>query len=273
MFGRFRESIRRTWRIKAESTDPNQDGVETSRVHATEEEDVPPLVPPTAARVSRRAACLAAVTSRGWLESLQAPEFSEVNDRLVDWVRGADLEDELEEGEAALIYTPYGELADQMQIDACWRSEGLVVLAAALQRCELPAFDTCCVPREIAESCGLFLPAEELKALHQSAELLPRQAIEDITSQQLAIHWRIRDRGMQPERIDFTAVAREITWADFNLKGVSLVAGDLGIGGQPVDQAEPDLLRDIRSIVMERHKAANWLIGWDTLYSEVTTDT
>jgi hypothetical protein len=48
---------------------------------------------------------------------------------------------------------------------------------------------------------------------------------------------------------------------------------DLAIDGVRIDKVENAAYRRTLSITQERHQAFNWLLGFERLYSEVTTDT
>jgi hypothetical protein len=51
------------------------------------------------------------------------------------------------------------------------------------------------------------------------------------------------------------------------------VRGDLAIGDRPITEADPAEVRRCQSIAMERHQAANWLLGDAEIYSEADTST
>jgi hypothetical protein len=48
---------------------------------------------------------------------------------------------------------------------------------------------------------------------------------------------------------------------------------DLAIDGVRIDKVEFKRFREVLSITQERHQALNWLMGFEQLYSQVTTDT
>jgi hypothetical protein len=73
--------------------------------------------------------------------------------------------------------------------------------------------------------------------------------------------------------LDFATYARGVQWAEFDLRGVRLIEGDLAIGDTPISRADTDHVHTAMSIASERHIAANWLIGWDETYSEVENPT
>jgi hypothetical protein len=54
---------------------------------------------------------------------------------------------------------------------------------------------------------------------------------------------------------------------------IPLADGDLEIRGAPIFRAPEAVWREVMSIAIERQQAANWLIGEDEIYSEVTCDT
>jgi len=62
-------------------------------------------------------------------------------------------------------------------------------------------------------------------------------------------------------------------WGPWTLDGLELVEGDLAIRSTRIDRVPDDWYRQTISIVQERHKAFNWLLGFEERYSETTTDT
>ena len=61
---------------------------------------------------------------------------------------------ELEPEEADLLAVPVGSLDRKRAIEATWESEGMAVLAWALQRAELPAIHVECDPGAVAIALG-----------------------------------------------------------------------------------------------------------------------
>ncbi|MEM6554214.1 MAG: DUF4272 domain-containing protein [Planctomycetota bacterium] len=274
MFDRLRETIRRHWTARADGVVGNSNDGGPDDLTPDHDDDVPPLIPPDAQRVSRRALCLAAHTGRGLLEHASDQAATEALDRLQRWLPEAGLNEELEELERAVIMTPMGELNPQQAVNASWRSEGLAVLAWSLGRATLKPQDEQIDPDPIIGACGMFAPVEELEVMHANAQLCSPVEIEDEASRQLAVHWRLRQfthYGNKP--MNFVAFAEGVQWAQFNLEGVAILEDDLAVGGKPIAQADTAHVQMMTSIVQERHHAANWLLGWEELYSEVTTDT
>jgi hypothetical protein len=52
-----------------------------------------------------------------------------------------------------------------------------------------------------------------------------------------------------------------------------LIDNDISVGGIRIDQREYNKYRETLSIVQERHQAFKWLLGLESVYSAVTTDT
>jgi hypothetical protein len=57
-------------------------------------------------------------------------------------------------------------------------------------------------------------------------------------------------------------------WAPEAAERARKIAGD-----PPISRADPDDVREVESILMERRRAAGWLRGEDELLSEVPLDT
>ena len=73
--------------------------------------------------------------------------------------------------------------------------------------------------------------------------------------------------------MDFTAYVSACKWASLRLDRLETLDGDLAIDGVRIDKVENATYRRALSITQERHQAFNWLLGFEPLYSEVTTDT
>jgi hypothetical protein len=109
--------------------------------------------PPDAHRVAARALVLAAVSSRGQIESDELhPAAEAFRQRAVDWLHQIGVSPELEPEELSLLSTPLGQLHRQLARNAGWRAEGLVVLAWALGRAVLPPASVECDFVSIANS-------------------------------------------------------------------------------------------------------------------------
>src|SRR5690606_36362829 len=113
-----------------------------------------------ATRIARRALALSSVALRGLMTTWPAEEEASLYPKLQAWLREAaypaGLEDELEPSEVVTIHTAPGEREEQAAINAIWRWEGAVVLAASLGRSVLPRYDEPCDPKACGDACGLF---------------------------------------------------------------------------------------------------------------------
>jgi hypothetical protein len=232
------------------------------------------LNPPDAYRVARRAGCLAAVALRGLAGTWEHKQEEELVGRLQTWVESSPLLFEFEQEEVDTINVAPGKLDEKQMVNACWRWEGAAVLVASLGRVELPSHDRPVNLKACGDGAGLFMPEDQLASHLRSAAFAPDFDRFGYANQALAINWRMREFTQAEQKpIDFAAFARGVQWAEFNLKGVPLANGDLAIGGKPIIDAEPDGISATASIATERHLAANWLIGWTELYSEVENPT
>jgi hypothetical protein len=273
LFSKQKAEVRRHWRMRYQEEmerrgQPLPDGFVIS------EPDDGKLEPPDARRVFRRSCCLASVALRGLAATWDAADEQQFLPSLIDWVTKSELSDEFEPGELQVVQTPAGNLDQQRLVDACWRWEGAAVLAASLGRMTLPAHDQVVNTQECGEACGLFANSVELDEIENNISFDSRFARTEFANQALTVHWRIRQfmQGAQ-EAIDFPAYARGVQWAEFNLRGTRLIDDDLAIGDTPISIASPSDMETAMSIARERHQAANWLIGWASVYSEVETPT
>jgi hypothetical protein len=76
-----------------------------------------------------------------------------------------------------------------------------------------------------------------------------------------------------PGPTDLVDYVAKSTWAELNLEGLDVLDNDLAIDGVRIDKVEHGRFRNVLSLTQERHQAFNWLLGFETLFSHVTTDT
>ena len=234
--------------------------------------DERPPRPPSADRVARRALVLAALTCRGGIEGDAGnAEAEQFRGEVVAWAREVGLESELEAHELEVLETPLGGLTARQHIDSGWRSEGLAVLAWALRRHDLPPYDRQVDGYVVAESLGFRRPREA--TVLASPRLRPHAEIVTMADVLLALHWRLRQYSLRPERLDFRRVAARMFFGTQPLAGLRLRDGDLEIAGRPLFETSEDSWRTAMSIARERQQAANWLLGEEPVYSLVTCDT
>jgi hypothetical protein len=223
--------------------------------------------------VARRALALTAVTIRAILEQdPKARNTAAVYKELLAWVKAVGIDDEFEPDERAAVHLKPGKLTDRQQIDATWRLEGLVVLAWALGRFEVPPHDRLVDFNPMWQSLGWPDPAET-KAKLATASLRPRAEIIALRNRLFALHWRLRNFRIRPEVMDFAEFARTCWFGPLDTTGLPLIDGDLAIGGQRLDRAAPDHRSTTHSAAQERHQAVNWLYEGPDAYSEASVAT
>lgn len=158
------------------------------------------------------------------------------------------LGDEIEPDERALLATPLGGLADRQRSDAGRRTEGLAVLAWALGRYELPAYDVQANGPDGADSVGLREEREQT-ALH-APHLRAKEELSALADQRFSLHWRLRQFSLDRAALDFPAVARK-SWFPLPLEGLRLSEGDLEVPGVPLFRAPESPWREAMSIARE----------------------
>lgn len=271
-FSSLKRQVQQYWRRRSREQTGRRDELVPDSLQ-DEEKDDGELNPPDASRVAARACCLAAVALRG-LAGLSENEEHEFILRLNHWFSDAGLDDEIEATEREVIQAPAGKLDERRALNSCWRWEGAAVLAASLGRLTLPPHDKTIDSKVCGDACGVLLPRGDVQRLISNATFDADFDRAAYANRVLAINWRLRQFWhVVQERLDFAEYARGVQWAEFDLRGVELCEGDLAINGSPIFAAEPDNLQTAISIASERHRAANWLIGWHPIYSEVDTST
>lgn len=232
------------------------------------------LIPPCADRVAARALVLAAVSFRGLIENEKDSDERQaefVRKRIVNWLQKIEVSNELESIETALRATPVGELDRRATIDATWRSEGLAVLAWALHRSILPPVHVICEPNNIAKALGFLEDRRQTPLV--SPDLRDSNEIRHWANTYLTLHWRLRQFSLKPGEMDFASYVATCKWVEMTLADLKVVDRDLAINGIRIDRLDQNTLRSTISIVRERRIALDWLLGFETQYSGVTTDT
>jgi hypothetical protein len=269
----LKAAIRRQWRQYAKE-EATRRGQPLPADFALEQPGDGDLLPPTAQRVARRACCLAAVALRGLAGNWEKAEQEEFLPNFVTWFEQAGLDDEIEPAELETILAPAGALDERRMIDASWRWEGAAVLAASLGRIALPDHDVGINPQACGEACWIFKSGEEIASAANEAMFGPSFDRFAYADRILAVHWRLRQFvSVEQIALNFEQFARGVEWANFDLAGVRLIDKDLAIGDQPISLAPQQAVGMAMSIAAERHIAANWLIGWEPIYSAVENPT
>ncbi|HEX5443354.1 MAG TPA: DUF4272 domain-containing protein, partial [Pirellulales bacterium] len=230
-------------------------------------------VPPTPQRVARRALALAAVTARALLEQDDPiePWVTEFHRDTLQWIEDVGIGDELEPDEWKVLQRPPGTLDERAQIEATWRLEGLVVLAWALNRFDMPSHDALVNPQDLIRSLG-FNDAVLARELLEASVLRTADELEVMRKQLLGLHWRLRNFGLRPEAMDFLAFSKNCWFGHFDISPFRLINNDLAIGGFAISDAPQELVQLASSCAMERHQAINWLTEGG-VYSETDTST
>jgi len=236
-------------------------------------QDENPLIPPAPERVAARALVLSAVSWRGLIEEDgDRPDDAEQQRQdAMDWLVSIGAAEEMEAEEVDVLSAPVGTLDQQVAEDATWRTEGMVVLAWALGRADLPPVHIECDAHRVLGGLG-FLKDRRKTPLDRPG-LRDLDEIHAWADTYLTLHWRLREYAQHPDPIDFVAYVSDCTWGPLRLDGLEIIDDDLAIDGVPLDEVEDDVLNDVLGIAQERHQALNWLVGFAPVYSEVGTDT
>ncbi len=228
------------------------------------------LKPPSPQRVAKRALILSAVVCRAFLEIERGTK--EFLLEVIDWLKRQNLWEEAEPTERKMLQMPLGTLTSQETVNGTWRAEGLVVLAWALQRSDLPPHDQLSQPRAVADSLG-FLSDTSPEVL-AAPTLRSSTELSKFSEVMFSLHWRLRNFAhIESKKMDFAKFAKEAWFGPLTIDGLPLINGDLAICGKEIGRALSEDLQKCQSITMDRHQAANWLIGMDETYSEVDTST
>jgi Domain of unknown function (DUF4272) len=215
---------------------------------------------PSPARVARRALALAAVSSRAFLEQMDADEIDVFFERtkLLTWVDAVGLGDELEPDEWQLLQAQVGEIEHKRAVDSAWRLEGLTVLAWALGRIEIPPYDRLVRPAELFPAVR-FLDPDAGHELARQATLPSDSEVDSVRRQLFTIHWRIREFRLSDQPLDLTTAPHVTRAGLLDFSGCRLLDGDLAVGRLRIDEAPAEHVRQTANIVAERLVALRWL--------------
>ena len=215
---------------------------------------------------------LSAVSCRGAIEKdASTPGAEKLRQRILPWLERIGASNELEPVETSLISVPLGMLDRKVTVNASWKSEGVAALAWALKYLELPPVHVQCDPAETANSMGFLCDRHETP-MH-SPVLRDEDEIGRWADTYMTLHWRLRLHDSHPGPMDFVSCVAAATWYPLRLDDLEMIEKDVAIDGVAVDKLRYDRYRELLSIVQERHQAFNWLLGFERLYSQVTTDT
>ena len=255
-------------------TDPVTTSAEMSEHEGLQDEDEE-RDPPGSERVARRALALTAVAARGLMDMNLAQGLSPAysHEHLRAWVEGAEIDGELEPEEKRVIETAPRALDHQDALNAVWRLEGLVVLAWALGLCELPAYDAVVDTDQLLATLGFPNEPDRARALLETPVLKSPNALKAYQEQAFALHWRLVDFRVNPQAMDFAKMKEECWFGPLDLSWATLAENDLAIQGEAISRANADAVGTVASIANERHRAANWLIGYASVYSETDVNT
>jgi uncharacterized protein DUF4272 len=229
--------------------------------------------PPTAERVVRRALALTAVTARAILEQdVENQDATATYQNLLTWVRDIRIDDEFEPDESEVLQRPLGRLEPCQRINSAWRLEGLVILAWALIRSDIPPHDQLVSLKPLWRSLGLLDTTAAVKLLAKPT-LRSREEIDTLRNRLFALHWRLRNFHVTPGVMDFADYARNCWFGPLDLTGLRLVKGDLALRGNRIDRAPLDVFSSAHSAAQERHQAANWLWEGPERYSQASVAT
>jgi hypothetical protein len=213
-----------------------------------------PEPPPSALTVARRALILAAISCRGFTDGdkINVLGAADLAGKSKNWLIALGLDEELTDWERKILSAEFGQLQDRDRINASWLSEGLVILAWALERVELPSFDVQCDPSGTANILGFLQPESETVLAKPS--LRSSEELNEYNEFIYNLHWRIRDFSLHRRPYDFESLARK-AWGEPVLRhGLKLNEKDIEIAGQPLFKAPEKFWRTFLSITQERHR-------------------
>jgi hypothetical protein len=239
-----------------------------------DDENIEDPPPPSADRVARRALVLSVVVCRGFVEQDRAnpTEAKKLAERSFNWLDSLDLSAELSDWERRVLTNPFGSLPERDCINATWLSEGLVILAWALGRREIPDYQVQCDPGAIATALGFLQPRAETALA--GPRLRPDQELRSYNEFVYNLHWRLRDFSLAGRAYNFRSLTVKAGGEPVLRYELELAGDDLAVGGCAIVDAPEAERQLLTSVTQERHRASNWLVGYASAdFYQVTTDT
>src|SRR5205085_11773149 len=110
--------------------------------------------------------------------------------RVLAWIDAAGFGEELEPDEWEVLQRPVGGLTKQAAVNASWRLEGLGVLAWALGRYDLPAYDQLIDVWPLLRSVS-FLDADAARSRVAPTSVRPVAELQALSTTLFTLHWRL----------------------------------------------------------------------------------
>jgi hypothetical protein len=238
--------------------------------------------PPTLPRIAARALVFCALAQRIEIEPppgtpLDAETLEGMNELLelsMEWLARHGLAAEITGRERAVLQQPVGTLEAALRDAFTHSGEAAGVIAWALRRAPLAAFDADTDAAAVAEACGWLDDAGA--ELGSTALLRTREEIGAYLDAVSAVHWRLRRQAEPPQDGDApigVSLARwhpdRYTWPEGVTPLELAPDDDLALGGRSIDVASPGTLLAAWQRVRERHRATLWLLGQHRDYDAV----
>ncbi len=187
-----------------------------------------------------------------------------------EWLTASGADSELEPLERRILAAAPGSLSADDQARCGWLGEGAVVIAWALGRAQLPAAGVAGDASRVAEDLEFL--ADSGGTLYTRARLRPRasllQALEliELAGSRL---WAALEPAATAERAPSLARFRsaDYSWPE-GVAPFEFVADDLALDGHALAALPRTRLVAAWCAMRERRRAARWLLGAATLYSE-----
>jgi hypothetical protein len=198
--------------------------------------------------------------------------FKERADQFTASMKGNGLWNQMTKEEKEFgVSTPFN-VGWQQHLNAMWSMESVAVLTWAIGLADFPCFDT--------QTDGILLekiPYSDVKGFTGSATLIPTEVIERKRSLAELWHWRVRTRKLIQDGYSFEPDDDERkrgvrTLDDIVRKSAKLaydkgdlleiIEGDFPYRGKAFRSLTEEEYQEATSIIMERHKALNWLCGY-----------
>jgi len=172
--------------------------------------------------VARRSLILSGLICRGSIDDgAGQADAEELRSRILEWLTASGLWEEAEPYERSLLHAPLGSLCPKDVFRTTWYTEGLAILAWALNRLELPRHDKKVDPYVVTDALGFL--NEDAAGIIRQPELRRRAELEACREMYYAIHSRLRDFNRNKEHKDFTKWIEQSWLATLNVDREHLI--------------------------------------------------
>lgn len=181
-----------------------------------------------------------------------------------EWMQGLFLDP----SEERFVNASFGTLHPRQRAEASWLTEGMAVLAWALELADLPPFYQIVKGAEVSKALGIF----QRDASERIERAMLRNPDEIILGASIygALMWRLNEYLRERKPLEFRKKLID-QGSHQVVAGLEFMEEDLAIEGSPLNKVPDEKLSSIGGIIYQRNRRFRWLLGFERGESTVTT--